>query len=206
MSERLHSLEEALLFMRDPLSRIELAASQLARAQRGAVEEERLAAIRRAVEDLDRRLQEALGALRAPRSRAGASDDCGRALRELVAELAPVFAARSRRLEPPQLAPGGSLGDAAVARRAALRLLRGAGGWAGAGGWLCLSLRSDPGRWGVGIRVRRAAHGAAGPAPAFREARRLAHSLGAEFEQSSPASAEAELRATLWFPRSECPA
>jgi len=190
-------LEQALLLMRDPLGRIELAASQLTGAEASIVTRELLRGIRSAVGDLDEQLQEALGALRGPQIDHEVAD-CGEALRRVVDELAPVFAARSRRLDPAEVHTGEVRGDAAIARRAALRLLRGAGRWTGAGGRMQLALLTDSGRWGVRVAARCGEDTPAPKAASFDEARRLARAAGGSLEHESGRSDEA--RATLWFP------
>ncbi|NNL67826.1 MAG: hypothetical protein HKP30_16375 [Myxococcales bacterium] len=200
MSRESCDLEQALLLMRDPLGRIELAASQLARIETSSVTRDLLRGIRSAVGDLDEQLQEAVGALRAPYVEGGDSEsDCGEALRRVFDELAPVFAARSRRLDPPELHTGEVRGDAAIARRAALRLLRGAGRWTGAGGRLRLALLADSERWGVRVAARCTEDAPAPASASFIEARRLARSAGGSLEHESDGQDEA--RATLWFPQ-----
>ena len=204
--ESMSNLERSLLFMRDPLSRIELAASQLDRIERGIVTHDLIESIHRAVEDLDVQLHEAVAAIRRPH-RPMSDDDCGEALRRLVSELHPVFSARSRRLEP-LISPHEVRGDVGLARRAALRLLRGAGSWTGAGGMLRLSLLADSGRWGVRVAARRSAgaterHTGLHARRPFDDARRFAQGVGGELDQPLPRPGGSEMSATLWFPGKE---
>ncbi len=198
------NLERSLLFMRDPLSRIELAASQLGRIERGIVTRDLIESIHRAVEDLDVQLHEAVVTLRRPR-RATDEEDCGEALRRLVSELHPVFSARSRELDPLDVAEREVRGDVGLARRAALRLLRGAGSWTGTGGRLRLSLLADSGRWGVRVAAHRSNEatepGTGAPARRpFDDARRFAQMVGGVLDQPLPARGGNEMSATLWFP------
>ncbi len=199
MSEREERLEGSLLSLRDPLARVALAASQIARAPGDPIAGILAEGIRDAVGDLDRRIQESLHLVRGPLSRDEGVGDCGEALRALVAQLAPVFAARGRRLEALDLPREGLRMDAGVARRAALLLLRCAGAWTGPGGWLRLEMRSRGAQSGMRVEAGRSQESGVTARDAFSEVARFALAQGAELEHTPADAGASRASATLWF-------
>jgi len=118
-------LEEALIGMRDPLSRIQLAAGELGHsAAAGCVGE-----IQRAVGELDLRLEDTLASLRRRRNGAPEPSDLRSATERVVRELAGSLSARRIDLVLAPL-PGTPVpGDASLVRRALYRVLLGLGQW-----------------------------------------------------------------------------
>lgn len=199
MSEREERLEGSLLSLRDPLARVALAASQIARAPGDPIAGILAEGIRDAVGDLDRRIQESLHLVRGPLSREEGIGDCSEALRALVAQLAPVFAARGRRLEALDLPREGLRIDAGVARRGALLLLRCAGAWTGPGGWLRLELRKRGVRYGLRVEAGRSQETGGAGRDAFSKLARFALAQGAEIEHTPTDAGAPHASATLWF-------
>lgn len=190
-----------LFEMRDPLARIELAASQLARLHPDHANRTLTRRILEAVADLDDRLQASIRALAPRRTGAVRAEDAGVVVARAVDELAPVLGARERVLEPlaPLAAPA-PRADAQLARRAALQLLRGAGAWAGAGGRLRLELVPEGGRCGIRVAAQR---GDACSTPCddpFGAARRFARAERIGLDVTRSEASPARLEATLWLP------
>ncbi len=133
-------LREALLALRDPLSRIAMAASGAPRfvsPEEGARHAE---LVQQALADADARIEEIAAALAAePPKPTEPSSDC-RADFALACRRAAV-AARARGVALEVLAPSEAIaGDAGSVRRAALRMLRAACDWAGAEGRVRIEL------------------------------------------------------------------
>jgi signal transduction histidine kinase len=146
MSPQSPPLLEALLALRDPLSRIALATTS-ARRMPLAEEAQRLAEIVQcALADADWRIEELARALAGSRPAAlEPTEDCRSAFADVCRRAA--VAARARGIALDAIVPAEPVaGDAAQVRRAALRLLRVTHAWADAGGRVQLVLsRSDAG-------------------------------------------------------------
>jgi hypothetical protein len=156
-------LVDALLALRDPLSRIALATSGGARS--GSPEEVRNSeVVSSALADADARIDELVRAL-APRgpARIAASADCRAAFADACARAAVAAEARGIALEV-AAAPEPIPGDERLVRRAALRLLRVACEWVGVSGSLCVTLS----RSSDAVRIACRGSGAAPPARGAR--------------------------------------
>lgn len=126
MTAEWERLEEALVRMRDPLSRIALAVSRLNGAAVDGGQVSR--SIRDAVSEIDIRIEDTLASLR-PRLGSGPDLlDVRRSVSELAAELQPVLAARGIELRL-DLPDAHAISDAALVRRIVCRLLLGVGRW-----------------------------------------------------------------------------
>ena len=185
--ERDAELAAIVLDIRTPLSRVELAASRLAREDMPPRARDLAETIREAVAAIDRELENAVLALapRAERTRSGA----GPVLEALRTRLAPVLEARGLELEI-EPAPEVEL-DPTVLRRAAIALTRAAVEHAGPGAFR-LGLRPSQHGWGVSVYWRGRADPAAAPVAPFREAQRLAMACGGWIERSDES-------ATFWL-------
>ncbi len=164
-------LASALLDLRAPLSRIELAASRLDREERTPRTGELARTIREAVAAADHKLELALRVL-APPAAEPALPAAG-VLEELALRLRPVLAARGLELRV-HGEPSPAL-DPAVLRRAAIALAGTAAELAEAGP-VELRLVSGEGRWGV----EACWSAAAGEGAALRRLRPLALLCGGE--------------------------
>ena len=149
---------EALLAIRDPLARIALASSALEAAEPASERAHHAEALRAALADADVRLDELSRALELRRSdRDPPSPDCRDDFARVCARAVVAAEARGVQLEcgaAVQAVPG----DAAAIRRTALRALRAAYEWAGAGGKLRIALSRDAERVSIdlsGDRIQR---------------------------------------------------
>ncbi len=195
--------QEALRDLHDPLARIELAASQLARADVPTRVLPLVDRILEAARDLDRRLQDARASLEPLAADSHARDDCREAVSDAIEEMAPVLNARGIRVAPPALPEQRIGGDRRFARRALLQLLRAGGRWSRDGGELAVALREAEGAYGIELRCL----GSGGALDdAFDEARRFARTAGAELVTHAADSANDAITATLWRRRAEAPA
>lgn len=180
-------LAAVVLDIRTPLSRVELAASRLAREDMPPRARDLAETIREAVAVIDRQVEHAVLALapRAPRARSSA----GPVLEALRTRLAPVLEARGLELEI-EPAPEIEL-DPTVLRRAAIALTRAAVEHAAPGAFR-LGLRPSQHGWGVSVRWHQREAPAAAPAAPFREAQQLAMACGGWIERSDQS-------ATFWL-------
>ena len=193
-------LAAALLGLRTPLARIQLAASRIRRDGSPPLARSCGDAICEAVEELDGRLELAVEAL-APERISAPMSACEGALDQVLRRVAPAFEARGCSCERTP-APGSVLGDEANVRRGALQLLRLALRFAGRGGHVRVGLLDDVARYGL----RLSADGAEAdqtewlgePLAALR---RFALARGSELEFE--ATEGAGLRAALCFAREE---
>lgn len=174
-------LASAILDIRAPLSRVELAASRLDREDRTPRTAELAHTIREAVATIDRQLELALRVLAPP----GPNRDCPSApvLEEVAARLRPVLAARGLdlRVESPHDSPPL---DPAVLRRAVIALT-GAAAEHAQPGPLEVGLVSGKGRWGVEARWQLPVAGNLNAADALRRLQPLALLCGAQAESTA---------------------
>lgn len=132
-------IREALLGLRDPLSRIALAVSAPAADASQEGVRRRTESVLGALADADARIDELARALAPPAAREASRAECGAVFVETCRRAAVAAAARGVALlvaEPEQRA----LGDPQAVRAAALRLLRVGCEWAGAAGSLQIAL------------------------------------------------------------------
>jgi signal transduction histidine kinase len=193
-------LATALLGLRTPLARIQLAASRMCRDGFPPLARSCGEAICDAVGELDGRLELAVAAL-AGEPAPTPSRDCEHALEQVLRRVAPAFEARGCSCE--QLPTAGSvLGDEARVRRGALQLLRVALRHAGPGGRVQVGLVDSAARYGLRVNAQ---------GPEARQAEQLGEPLAAlrRFALARGGELELEtvdgggLRAALWFFRQE---
>lgn len=167
------------LELRAPLSRVELAASQLLREALTPAGRRTAERIGEAVREVDRGIARLLAWIE-PEADAAAGADWSQVLGELRRRLAGVLALRGITWEegPLAAAPGT---DPGRARLLATALLRAAAARAGAGGRFRVELRAEEGGAVLSVRCRGGAT-AGPPPPAVEEARGLALSQGAVLE------------------------
>lgn len=201
--ERHAQIASAVLGMRTPLARVELAASQLDRDGATPRARELARCIREAVIEMDRRIETSLRAL-LPAAPASVARACGNVLEEVLARVGDVLGARGLRCALRPDPPDPVIGDPDRLRRAALCLLRSAGGVAGSGGTVSIGLEDAPGRYGVSVDISRGGPdaGATGLEPLVAAAREFALAHEAEIDvRWCPGSEPSILRAALWFSR-----
>lgn len=151
-------MAELLLRMRTPLSRIELAASRLARDATTPTRLDLAHGISDAVSELDEAIAGGLRGLVSDGAGAAEVEDCRAVLEDLRERLTPLLLARSIEWEAE---PAGAAepvpGDPDATRRAALALLRTGSALAGPGGAVALSFaREHEGRRrGIALEVKR---------------------------------------------------
>lgn len=198
-------LADLVVGMRTPLSRVELAATQLARTVMTPAAKELAAGISEAVSHLDERISDVLNALEP----AGAEDfDCSTVLAALRQRMEPVLSARSVEwVETSCESEEPVYGDRGIVARSALALLVAGMELAGPRGRLTLDMVSEGAeRYGVLLRARSrdatATHSALEGGEADRllsHARRVAREGGGALE-IDPLDSEVVL--TLWLSRS----
>jgi signal transduction histidine kinase len=193
-------LASALLGLRTPLARIQLAASRMRRDGFPPLARSCGESICDAVEELDGRLELAVSALAGERT-ATPQRPCEGALDQVLQRVAPAFEARGCSCE--RLATEDSvLGDEARVRRGALQLLRVALCFAGPGGSVRVGLIDSGARYGLRVNAQGPE---AQPAERLDEPlaalRRFALARGGELELETRDAAG--LRAALWFEREE---
>ena len=127
MTVRREALEVALVRLRDPLSRIQLAASEL--ADHATVGDSLGRRIEHAVAEIDLRIEDALTGLRRGRRGARPDGDIRESLALVVRDLGPILAARGIELALAPLPDAPVYGDASLVRRTVCRLFLGIGHW-----------------------------------------------------------------------------
>ena len=147
-----HRLETALVCLRDPLSRISLAAGHL---EDLALSGDTLSrTIQEAVAEIDLRLEDTLASLRRTLGPDDRHVEACATIEELVAELRPALEARGLALEV-ELPGQGMLADAITLRRVVCRMLLGVGRWMDdCTGSVGLALRPDGEGLGVCVEAR----------------------------------------------------
>lgn len=195
MSEADTRAREALAELHDPLARIELAASQLARSGAPPGTHALAERILDAVRDLDGRLQDSIAALEPLRADPHVRDDCREEIAEAVTKMQPILAARGITLVEPELPERRIGGDGRFARRATLQLLRAGGRWARSGDELTIALRETRSAYGIELNCRGTE---APPTGTFDDAARFARSSGAELAMRGEPNAAGRPAATLW--------
>ncbi len=201
MNDALRSLVAArLLGLRTPLSRIALAASQLARdAQRPAALVQ-LTGIDQAVRDLDARIEALTQALVDLRPELPACQDVEATLAELHRRLAPGLEARGIDFRLCDGPAAGARAEPHTLRRGAVALLRAGASCTGPGGRLALRPARAAGILGLEIECRRRGGSAfAEPGEALEQLRDFAELHGARLERRVLPDG---LAATLWLPES----
>jgi signal transduction histidine kinase len=191
-------LAAALLGLRTPLARIQLAASRMRRDGSPPLACSCGDSICEAVEELDKRLELAVAALvRDPTPTP--PRDCEGTLDQVLRRVAPAFEARGCICER-MPAPGSVLGDEARVRRGALQLLRVALRFAGRGGRVKVGLVDGATRYGLRLNAegleQNETQWLGEPLAALR---RFALALDGELEFE--ATEGTGLRAALWFAR-----
>ncbi|MCP3983626.1 MAG: HAMP domain-containing histidine kinase [bacterium] len=184
-------LASAILDIRAPLSRVELAASRLDREDRTPRSGELAQSIHEAVAAIDRQLELALRVL-SPSS-PGRERPSGPVLEELTERLRPVFAARG--LELQVAAKHSPSLDPAVLRRAVIALT-GAAAEQAQPGLLEVGLVAGDGCWGVEARWQPRGEGSQNAADILKRLQPLALLCGAEAEVTADG-------AVFWIPAGE---
>jgi signal transduction histidine kinase len=193
-------LAAALLGLRTPLARIQLAASRMRRDGSPPLARSCGEAICEAVEELDGRLELAVAAL-APERKPAPPRACEGALNQVLERVAPAFEARGCRCER-MPAPDSVLGDEARVRRGALQLLRVALRFAGRGGRVRVGLVDGTARYGLQLNAQGLeADETEWLGEPLAALRRFALALDGELELE--ATEGTGLRAALWFAREE---
>ncbi len=160
MSDALrHAAAKRIAGLFGALSRIELAASRLARENLTPSARELLGAVREAASELDEGVNEALLWLTPAVATTRAAGELGPVLRDLAQRFAPVLAARDRTLRPCLDPASRATGDPEFVRRIATRMLRAAAQFAGCGGAITLGIVEGPARSGVEASWTRAGAG-----------------------------------------------
>lgn len=191
--------------MRSGLTRIELAASQLAREAATPAARRLAAGICDAVDELDRAVSETLALLRRADPRSAAREDLRPAFRALAARLGPSLAARGVRVEPQDRGGAPLLGDPRLLRQAAATLLRAGATCCGPERRLRIELVERAGAYGLRLAlpgVESLPGGDTGSDQGFEAARSFALRCGGAFAEGPD---EGAWRATLWLPRGEDP-
>ena len=194
-------LEQAARFnhaMGDPLSRIQLAASELQRGVATPRDRDLLSRIGRAVVELDG-LSQAMQSVLGPCPPQGDATPLGPLLEELHERLAPAVLARGFRWYPPDRPTPSVVGDPRRVRIAAIETVRAATTHLEANRGLQLGLWEAADRQGVVLTMEGEGPGEVGEqlAAAAGDAQRLAVSLDGGVEIESEGD---EVRMVLWWP------
>jgi len=185
-----------VLEMRVPLSRVELAASQLLRGGQSPASRALVKTIRLAVEELDAQIERSLLVLAGPLATREV-EDCADVPGEVLRRLAPVVTARGVVCRLGE-APGAPVpGDPERLRRGAVALLRGGARWARDGGRIELSIAGEKAGIALRLQVDRDAEATDPAAPAWPcEGARTAETAFADAQDLALADgADLELRA-----------
>jgi hypothetical protein len=195
----------AVLGMRTPLARVELAASQLAREGSTPALAALCERIRDAVGDLDRQIELSLRALLPEPQEEGRWAPCQEVIAEVVDRFRPVLEARGCACVEQVASQEPVRGERERVRRATLCLLRASGAVASRGGRVRLGAETEPGRYGISVDVAQANVEVDGGwteslEQVLESTRAFALAHDAELDvRWSPASGSSLLRATLWF-------
>lgn len=195
---------DELVSLRDPLSRVLLAAGQLEiEPPRPDIVANVTAEIREAVSEMDQRIRAMIEALDPVEEDTDQRDDVGGELQAVVARVAPALSARGVECEL-RLDAAMSVAPRLLSRlrRGALRLLRVGGLHAAPRGRMRLELLGDGERIGLRLVAENATPvGRPDGGDALASVRRLALAHGAEL--SVPVAPPETLIALLWYAREE---
>lgn len=202
--DRNAQITSAVIEMRTPLARVELAASQLARDGTTPAARTLARGISEAVVELDRLIARSLCALVADVASRKLAADCRGVLTEVASRVSPVLRARRIRLQVESPASSPAPGDLEEVRHAALVLVRAGTSLAPPGGALILWVEERRGRCGVGLRVTAGGTGELlpqqGRGEAFDRLRDFAMVRGADLEIEASAAC---CRAMVWLGRED---
>ena len=139
------ALEAAIVCLRDPLSRIQLAASQIGAPDCFADPVTR--SIHHAVAEIDLRIEDTLNSLRREFREPSPQEDLRVAVAEVIDDLSPALGARGIDLVLKPLPDAAAYGDRSLLRRLICRMLLGIGRW----------MEMDPGS--VELQLTTSGHG-----------------------------------------------